>query len=439
MSRRHFLGGTAAAVGAFSLRGLPAALEAQSTVPPVAVPLSQLKPAGALDEAYWWKVRGQFNLVDGFTFMNNGTLGPTPRAVLETSERVAREISEDPSNGYREADRDVVRQHVAAFVGATVDEIALLRSTSEGMNVFTHGIDWRPGDEVLMCTHEHGGGTGPYRTLEARRGIKIKTIDVPAPPSSVDQIVSLYDKAITPKTRVIMVSHITYVTGLVMPVRELSDLAHRRGLLISVDGAHPVGMMEVSFKEIGCDHYSAAGQKWLLAGTGTGICYIRRDLQDQIWPLMGYVDPKSMAANVRGARKYESNGQKHVPSVLGMAAAMDLQETIGRKNIEARVRSLSQRVREGLEDIPGVKMWTSPDPRFSAALTLFSIRDIPMDNIVKAMMARERVFIRTMSTGNLNAVRVSTHFYNMPEEVDRLLRGVKYISENASKFTSTAA
>lgn len=435
MSRRGFIGGTlTAAVGSLSGHLVEARAPASGMQSPMpALSLDSLKPTGALDEAYWWKVRSQFNIMDGFTFMNNGTLGPVPRVVFEANERYMREIMEDPSNGSRAEDVDKVREKVAGFVGATSDEIALTRSTTEGMNIFAHGLDWKAGDEVIFCTHEHGGGIGPYTTLNKRLGVNIVRVEIPSPPQSIDQIVGIYEKAITPRTKVIMVSHITYVTGLVTPVKELGDLAHRKSFLISVDGAHPLGMLDLDLKTTGVDHYAAAGQKWLLCGTGTGVCYVKRDVQDRIWPLMGPPgDPK------RGARKYEAFGQRDVPDVLGMTAALDLQLAVGKKQIEARDRELSTRFRDGLKNIPGVKVWTSNDPSLSAALTLFTVRDIPMANVQKAIMNRDRIFVRTMGTGNLNGCRAATHLYNMPEEVDRLLASIKYISENASRYMSTA-
>ena len=181
------------------------------------------------------------------------------------------------------------------------------------------------------------------------------------------------------------------------------------------------------------DHYSAAGQKWLMCGTGTGVCFVKRELQDRVWPLMGPPgDPKD------GAKKYESFGQRDVPSALGMVAALDLQLAIGRKNVEERVRFLSTRLRNGLKEIPGVKLWTSNDPQLAAGLTSFTVRDIPMANVQKAIWNHDRIYIRTMATGNLNACRAATHIYNMPGEVDRLIASVKWVSENAAKVSSTA-
>ena len=441
-SRRRFLGGSAAALGGLTTGLLGESLLAQPKAPPQALPLAQLTPTGALDEAYWWKVRSQFNVVDGLTFMNNGTYGPTPRVVVDAFRRYNDALAEDPTNNYWNEGRDAVRKRMAAFVGATADEIALTRSTSEGMNIFIKGLDWKAGDEVVFCTHEHGGGIQPLMQIEARYGVKLVRVEVPSPPASPEQIVKIFERAITAKTRLLMVSHMTYVTGLVTPIKALSDLAHGKGALISVDGAHPLGMLDLNLGATGIDHYAAAGQKWLLAGTGTGVCYIKRDVQDRVWPLMGYADLKTAndpKATQFGARKYELGGQRHVPSFRAMAEAMDLHETIGKKNVEARVRQLSTKLRAGLKTIEGVKMWTSEDPALSAGLTLFSVRDLPMENVVKAIYDHNRVWIRTMTTGNLNGVRAATHIYNLPEEVDRLLDAVTHVSKNAMRYTSTAA
>jgi isopenicillin-N epimerase len=438
LSRRRFLRGVSSGVvaGGAALAARPAfagsAAGGRGQVVAPTLGIGDLKPAGPLDEAFWWKVRSQFNILDGMTFMNNGTEGPVPRCVLEANERFFREIAENPSNNYRREEVDAVRGLVAKFVNAEPGEIALTRSTTEGMNIFTHGLDWKAGDEVVYCDHEHGGGIGPYTTLAKRIGIKPVVFNIPSPPTSIDQIVGLYEKAITPRTKAIMVSHMTYVTGLVTPVKELADLAQRRGILISVDGAHPLGMMDLDLKAMNVHHYAAAGQKWLMCGTGTGVCYIRRDVQDRIYPLMGPPgDPKD------GAKKYEAFGQRDVPSVLGMTAAVEMQNAIGKKNVEDRVRFLSARLRAGLKQIPGVKLWTSEDPAFAAGLTLFSVRDLPMENVQKAILARDRIYIRTMTTGKLNAVRAATHIYNMPGEVDHLLASVKHVAENASRYKGT--
>jgi selenocysteine lyase/cysteine desulfurase len=436
LSRRQFIGSSTVALGGLNLAGFAGRSEAQQAVP--ALPLEKLRPSGTPDEAYWWKVRSQFNLIDGYTFMNNGTLGPMPKMVMDEHDRVFAELAADPTNGSRREELHANRPLLAGFVGSDPEETAYTRSTTEGMNIFAMGVDWREGDEILMCTHEHNGGIEAYLTLEKRRGVKIKWLEVPSPPESIDQIIELYDQAITPRTRCIMVSHLTYVTGLLMPVKELTELARRRGLLISVDGAHPLGMIDIDFHAMGCDHYAASGQKWLMCGTGTGLVCVSRNVMDRVWPLMGagsYRDKDTEELKFyRDSRKYEDAGQRHAPSALGMPAAIRFQNTIGKKQIENRVRQLSTRLKEGLKAIKGVKVWTSMDPTLSAGLTLFSIRDIPMENVKQALMERDRIYIRTMSRGDLNGVRVSTHIYNMPGEVDRLLAGARHLAKNWSDY-----
>ncbi len=436
LSRRQFIGSSTVALGGLNLAGFAGRSEAQQAVP--ALPLEKLRPSGTPDEAYWWKVRSQFNLIDGYTFMNNGTLGPMPKMVMDEHDRVFAELAADPTNGSRREELHANRPLLAGFVGSDPEETAYTRSTTEGMNIFAMGVDWREGDEILMCTHEHNGGIEAYLTLEKRRGVKIKWLEVPSPPESIDQIIELYDQAITPRTRCIMVSHLTYVTGLLMPVKELTELARRRGLLISVDGAHPLGMIDIDFHAMGCDHYAASGQKWLMCGTGTGLVCVSRNVMDRVWPLMGagsYRDKDTEELKFyRDSRKYEDAGQRHAPSALGMPVAIRFQNTIGKKQIENRVRELSTRLKEGLKAIKGVKVWTSMDPTLSAGLTLFSIRDIPMENVKQALMERDRIYIRTMSRGDLNGVRVSTHIYNMPGEVDRLLAGVRHLAKNWSDY-----
>src|SRR5688572_19340356 len=194
ISRRGFLRGVSSGVvatgAALSTTGRVS--RAQVVAPTLTV--TDLKPAGPLDEAYWWKVRSQFNILDGMTFMNNGTEGPVPRVVVEANEKFFREIAENPSNNYRREEVDAVRGLVAKFVNANPDELALTRSTTDGMNPFTHGLHWKPGDEVVYCDHEHGGGIGPYTTLAKRIGIKPVVITIPSPPGSVDEIVGLYEK-----------------------------------------------------------------------------------------------------------------------------------------------------------------------------------------------------------------------------------------------------
>jgi len=327
-------------------------------------------------------------------------------------------------------------------VGADADEIVLTRSTTEGIKIFCHGLELKAGDEVLMGSLDHPETFDVYRSREERHGIRINVVDLPMPAQSADQLLSLYEKAITPRTRVLVATHAVYVNGTLFPIKALAEMAHRHGLLISVDGAHGIGQLDLNLHDLGIDHYSCSGQKWLLAGTGTGVCYVKREVQRQVLSDI-HVD-----ANVVGARKYERSGQRNIPTALGMGAAVDFHSAVGKKNIEMRDRELNMRVKMGLKDIPGVKVWTPSPAELSTGVTTFSIGDFPSANIVKAVMDLEGInivrlpyqvpYYRTPGPV-LNAARASTHFYNSPAEVDRLIKAVRTIATNSGKYSSTAA
>ncbi len=426
-SRRGFLKMAALAALAAPALGAEGQPQPAADLAPLDLPLP---PDGSPDEAYWEQVRGQLLLEPGLTYMNNGSLGPMPRPVLEASARMASSLAGDPIDYHRNDDREATRRGLAAFVGVEPDTIALARSTTEGMNILAQGLDWRAGDEVVLCTHEHPGGTGAYRSLEARRGVRLRWVTIPTPAPDAASIVAAYEAALTERTRLLVVSHISFVTGLVMPVRALADLAHGRGLLISVDGAHPLGMLQLDLPALGCDHYAASGQKWLLGGTGTGLCYIHPELQPRVWPLMGHADAAQETAETRGARKYELSGQHNVPAVAGLGAAVALQGRIGPGPIEQRVRALGDRLRTGLAEIPGVRLWTPTESSLCAGLTSFSLGSIANTRLAQAIRSLAGIYCLPMPAGGLDAVRVSTHFYNTPPEVDRLLEAVREIADN---------
>ena len=423
VSRRRFLGGTMAALAG----GLSVASPALAFTPPAAGGQTwreRIRPSGALDDAYWQRVRREFNLVDDISYMNNGTMGPIPRPVVEAQTRYLRDLAADPR---ARRDTEPIREKLAAFVGADADEILLTRSTTEGMKVFCRGLDLAPGDEVLMSSHEHPGGYGPWRAREDRDGVVVRTVEIPAPPDSADQVIDICERAIRPETKVLVVSYPIFVTGLLMPIKGLSDMAHRHDVLLSVDGAHALGMLDLDMHAMGCDHFTTAGQKWLLAGSGTGMAYFARGIQDRIWGDMWRRTP------AEGARKYESSGQRHLPSLWGMGDALDFQLAIGKANVESRVRSLATRLKDGLNDIPGVGLGTSGSAEMSGGLTTFSIDGVPKANITKALMDRERIYLPGSGWSDF-ACRVSTHFYNTADEVDRVLAVVRHVAENRARY-----
>jgi len=389
--------------------------------------LAWFAPPPILDEGYWRLVRSGFNLRPGWTFLNHGTLGPTPLAVTAAYHASIDELAQDPGSNPRDRIQSV-RNRLAQFVNVDPGEVSLTRSTTEGMNIFAHGLDWKPDDEVIIGTHEHFGGLQPFQTLRDRFGIKIVTINSPVSPATNDQIVAAYATALTPRTRLIVVSHVNYVTGLRAPIQELADLAHRNGLLISVDGAQSFGVLPLDLRKSDVDHYAGSGQKWFLAGTGTGFSYIKRELHDRVWPTSGYHDLNAAHDNPYAGQRYERVGQKNVPSLLAIGAAVDLHATIGSENVAGRVAELATRLRRGLKTVPGVRLWTGDEPALTAGLTTFSAIGITSSDLVESLRKDFQIVIRPIQHAEVDAVRVSTHFFNSAEDIDHLISAVSSIT-----------
>jgi selenocysteine lyase/cysteine desulfurase len=379
-------------------------------------------------------VRDEFLVTDQLAYMNNGTLGPTPKPVYYTVVERYRELAADPGtrNPLQQEAAEEVRRKAAAFVGAEVEEIALLRNTTEAMGFITNGLDLAAGDEVLLTFHEHPGGREPWRLKAKRHGVVLRQLQFPIPTPDPATIVNLFADAITPRTRVISVSHFTYQTGCGVPVKELARLARSKAILSVVDGAHPLGMMKLDLHDLGVDFYAMSPHKWLDAPTGTGLLYARRESQDRLWPTVvtsrtpypeGGSDWESPA---KGATRFDRLSQRAWPLVLATGAALDFQSAIGRERIEARVRGLASLLRSRLQEIPGVTIYTSAHPDLCCGLIGFTYAGYRNRDVMETLLQRNHVRVRTTEYG-LNTVRASTHYYNTEEQVERLVEGLRDI------------
>jgi isopenicillin-N epimerase len=379
----------------------------------------------APDGVYWEEIRKLYDFEDGFIMMNNGTLGPMPRPVFNTLMRTFRVQVTNPydSYNYLPTFREAVRRKLAEFVNASPDEIALTTNTTEGINIVVNGLDMKPGDEVLVTSLEHPGHINPWRLKEKRFGIKVVEAPMPLFPKSVPEIVDAFAKAITPRTKIISISHTVFITGLIMPLKELSRLAHDRGLLILADSAHGLGMMNLDMKELGIDFFMSSPYKWLGAPTGVGLLYVKRDVLDKVWPTIvssGW-DTTSTAA------KLDPQGQRSDAILFALDEAMNFQNRIDRTRIERRIKVLAGHLKQELAKIPGVELQTPTDPYLSAGLTKFSMKGAEAAKLVEYLREKYNLVVRTAGSpaAGTYGVRVSTPIYVSTKEVDMVVEGVR--------------
>lgn len=413
-NRRSFLIRSAGLAGALAL---PQSLFAQVSA---TQPLPDAKLYDQDQEAYWGELRKLFLIPEDEVYLNNGTVGSSPTPVLRAifdgyneTEKMSQQDPEDyPIWGY--AAWNEFRDPLAKFVGCSRNEIALLRNATEANSYIANGIDMKPGDEVLMTDQEHPGGESPWQVKAKRYGIVVKKVVLPKPVQNAAQVLNLFNDAISTRTRVMFFSHITTVTGVVLPAKELCALARSKNILSAVDGAHVPGMMRLNIPEIGCDMYSSSPHKWLQAPKGSGFLYVRDEVIDRLWNTIateGWDEPQIRA------ERFQRIGSSNVPALYGLRAAIELANQIGLERIEKRHRQqadyiLGEMMKRGAES------WTSPDAGLRCAIVTVNVPPIQRMDLEKWLWSQHKIRIRG---GEPSKLRLSTPYYLRRRDIDRFL------------------
>src|SRR3989440_10229450 len=428
LNRRGFLSSSLALGAGLTL---PRSLWAQLGSLPSRLPDRSLYESD--EDAYWRELRKQFLIPADEIYLNNGTVGSSPAPVLRAifdgynqTEKMNQQDPEDyPIWGY--AAWNEFRDPLAAFVGCKRDEIALLRNASEANSYIANGIDMKSGDEVLMTDQEHPGGEQPWNLRAKRYGVVVKKITLPKPVQDSAQVLKLFNDAITPRTRVIFFSHITTVTGVVLPAKEICALARSKGILSAVDGAHVTGMMRLRVHDLGCDLYSSSPHKWLQAPKGSGFLYVRDEMIDRLWNTIateGWDEPKLRA------ERFQRIGSSNVPSLWGLRASIDLANKIGMQRIERRHRQQGDYILGEMAK-RGAESWTSPDPALRCAIVTVNVPSIQRMDLENWLWKTYKIRIRG---GEPSKLRLSTPYYLLRKDIDRFL--VKFDEYRREKKTA---
>ncbi len=378
------------------------------------------------DGVYWDELRKHYLFEQGVIMMNNGTVGPMPKPVFNTLIRCFKVQCTNPFDVYNFIPRKIeeVRHKLADYIGATPEEVVITRNTTEGINFVVNGLDLGKGDEVILSTMEHPGGTHPWRLKAKRYGITVKEVPIGYPPKSVDEFVDSFAKEITARTKVISVSHTVYISGLISPIKELCRMAHEKGVLVLADSAHGIGMLDLNMKEMGVDFFATSPYKWMGAPTGVGVLFVHQDVQDRIWPTIA----SSGWDTHKTARKFETLSQRADALTIALGEAVDFQNVIGKRKVEKRIKALSGCLKRELKKIPGVHLHTSEDPYISGGLTAFSVDGVESQNIVDYVRDKYNMVIRTVGSRVKGTwVRVSTPIYVSYTHVDMLLEGIRQL------------
>jgi selenocysteine lyase/cysteine desulfurase len=409
-TRRDFLAAVSAAAAAATL--VPALARADNT--PNADALTTAPSRGLA------LAPDDFLLAPGLTYLQTGSLGPTPRPVLEHTMAAWRTLEQNPAaEGYgaQEHAMEGVRAKAAAFIGCSVDELVLTNCTTEGINWVADGLALRAGDRVLTTDQEHPGGRVAWDYLVRTRGIQLDIVPIAPGETDVQTLVDRFSRAITPRTRALSFSHLLSSTGFRMPVEALSALARSRECLAIVDGAQAVGGVEVDVKALGCHVYATSGHKWMLAPKGTGLLYLSAELGSR-------VDPIALQS---GRAAYSaSSGVTSLPSVAGLGAAIDYLNAIGMARIERHNLALRGYLERRLATVTALEIIPGrPGPLATPLLAYRLPPQFPSSALHARLRERHRVEVKVVPGQWFNGHRISTHLFNSEQDVDRLIEALR--------------
>lgn len=401
---------------------------------PTAAAAAPSAPAGAPEavageEGYWERIRGLFPQDRDFTWLSHGAGGAVPRVVLDHMARCAAAAATGAWDvaafkGIKESGSSAaLRQRMARTFGCGADEIALTRNAMEALATCLLGIELRAGDEVVASTGDYDSCIAILKQRQIRDGIALRLVDIPAPAPSREAVLAAYEQAITPRTRIVLTSHMAYGTGQILPVREICALARRHGAISVVDGAHSIGHLDFRIDELGCDCFASCLHKWFMGPRGTGILHVRRERIADIWPLFASYTGKA-ATDIE---KFEEYGTVSKAVAAALPLAFDFNEAIGIRAKEARLRHLRDRWAAPLRQEDRIRFWTSLDRECSCAVAAFQVDGLDPDAIAARLRDEHGLRVRTLGNPHLPGMRglnIGMTLVNSVAQADRFAAAV---------------
>jgi isopenicillin-N epimerase len=417
MNRRRFLSMVGKGVGLATLTSATVAGLLED-VHAATKRVESLSPEdAAMNEDFWFEIQNSFSITRGITNLNNGGVSPSPRYVTEALCRYT--WQQEDVTAYTmwqilEPQCETVRTGLADIFGCDREEIAITRNASESLEIVLMGMDLKSGDEILTTTQDYPRMLTTLRQREQREGLVLRMIKVPIAPSHLDDITAEFEKAITPKTKVILISHVINITGQVMPVKSITNLAKSKGIEVIVDGAHAFAHFDFKQPDIGCDYYGTSLHKWLFAPKGTGLLFVKKDKIEKIWPLMAA--DKSQKTDIR---KFEEIGTHPAAPRLAIGEAILYHNGIGGKRKEARLRYLSRYWMNKLKDLPNVRFHTSWEANQSCGIANVEIVGVDTGALGSYLFDKHKIFTVPIIHDEFRGLRITPSVYTTLKELDR--------------------
>lgn len=381
----------------------------------------------AMDEDYWSYIQESYTTSPTLINLNNGGVSPSPRIVQEAVERFNKMTNEGPSYFmWRILDqgREPLRYKLAQLAGADPEEIAINRNATESLNTVIFGLNLKVGDEVIGTKQDYPNMINAWKQRAKRDGIVYNQISFQFPIENDEEIVAGFEKAITPKTKIIHITHIINWIGQILPVKKITDMAKKHGIETIVDGAHSFGLLDYKIPALGCDYFGTSLHKFLSAPIGSGMLWIKKDKIEKIWPLVCNDNP-----NGTDIRKFETLGTRSFPIEQGIGEAVNFQNGIGSKRKEERIRYLKNYWASRVQIIPKVKIHTSFKDEYACAICGVSVDGMTPGELDSALFTNYKIHTVGIVWENISCVRITPHVYTRLQDLDKLVMAITQIAK----------
>ena len=391
-------------------------------------------PSGVPDEAYWTKFKKQFYLDTGILDLRANAASPLPVTVLDHFIKEYKDIQSAPSvkhNEIEEGDKEALRVALAKEINCSVKELAIMRNTTEALNNALMGFPFKKGDEVIASTHEYDSMMGSLYQRQVKDGITIKTIDIPYRPASKEQVVALFEKSITDKTRMFLVSHISWISGQIYPVKEICELAKKHNIVTVIDAAQSFSHINIDVAATGCDYLGTSLHKWCAAPLGTGFLYVKKDMISKTFPLIGSY---KYLPDAEAIEKFENTGTT-TPVFNTANVSLQFWRQLGLTRKMQRMQELKEYWTTQLQQLPGVEIVTNIDSENSCGLAFFKIKDKSSSLVKKQLWEKHKIIVQAIENyknqyvdyKEVNVIGVATPVFITRADLDRLLNAIRSI------------
>ena len=385
--------------------------------------VSHSLPKTRSDEELWATIRSHYTLKDDYINLESGYYSIIPNPVLEHFIKHVRHVNIEGSYYMRndlKKNKDRVISELANLVGSTSDQIAITRNTTESLDLVISGFQWKKGDEAIYAKQDYGSMKEMFEQISSRYGVKNKIVSVPNHPKNDEEIVSIYENQITDKTKLIMVCHMINITGQILPIKKICEMAHRYGVEVMVDGAHCVGHFDFSIDDFNCDYYGSSLHKWLATPLGAGLLYVNRNNTHKIWPLLANGN-----TNKNDIKRLNHIGTHPVHTDLAISNSIDYTNWIGMKKKEKRMRYLQRYWSDKLRTIKNVIVNTPEDLNRSCGIANVGLSNMSPSAMSKVLFEKYKIFTVAIDYANVKGCRISPNVFTTTKELDHFIDAVK--------------